>query len=153
MCINCVNHKENMHTSIVFDTFKTSLLTPAICFDSSYLSRLWVTLIFTLLHNNVLSAYICMVTCFFVFFIYRKIYSRKQIYKNFLTKTIYNYIHVITSLRFDNGLTHFLAFRDNQEKLNYRAIRQEIIIIIVLLTCIGTKIKKCTKIKGQGHSQ
>ena len=24
-----------------------------------------------------------------------KIYSRKQIYKNFLTKTIYNYIHVI----------------------------------------------------------
>ena len=29
------------------------------------------------------------------FFIYRKIYSRKQIYKNFLTKTIYNYIHVI----------------------------------------------------------
>ena len=27
--------------------------------------------------------------------LYRKIYSRKQIYKNFLTKTIYNYIHVI----------------------------------------------------------
>ena len=30
-----------------------------------------------------------------IFFLYRKIYSRKQIYKNFLTKTIYNYIHVI----------------------------------------------------------
>ena len=25
---------------------------------------------------------------------------------------------------FHNGLTHFLAFRDNQEKLNYRVIRQ-----------------------------
>ena len=59
----------------------------------------------------------------------------------------------IWSLRFHNGLTHFLAFRDNQEKLNYRAIRQEIPIIIVLLNCIGTKIKRCTKIKGQGHSQ
>ena len=53
----------------------------------------------------------------------------------------------ISSLRFHNGLTHFLAFRDNQEKLNYRAIRQEILIIIVLLTCIGTKIKRCTKLK------
>ena len=52
-----------------------------------------------------------------------------------------------------NGLTHFLAFRDNQEKLNYRAIRQKDLIIVVLLTCIGTKIKRCTKIKGQGHSQ
>ena len=31
----------------------------------------------------------------FFFYLYRKIYSRKQIYKNFLTKTIYNYIHVI----------------------------------------------------------
>ena len=29
------------------------------------------------------------------FFLCRKIYSGKQIYKNFLTKTIYNYIHVI----------------------------------------------------------
>ena len=30
-----------------------------------------------------------------------------------------------TSLRFHNGdsLTHFCAFRDNQEKLNYRATR------------------------------
>ena len=64
----------------------------------------------------------------------------------------YDYMICISSLRFHNGLTHFLAFRDNQEKLNYRAIRQEIHIIIVLLTCIGTKIKRCTKIKGQGHS-
>ena len=67
---------------------------------------------------------------------------------------IVNKTHIYTlhnsSLRFHNGLTHFLAFRDNQEKLNYR---QEIIIIIVLLTCMGTKIKRCTKIKGQGHSQ
>ena len=54
---------------------------------------------------------------------------------------------MISSLRFHNGLTHFLAFRDNQEKLNYRAIRQEILIIIVLLTCIGTKIKRCKKLK------
>ena len=64
-----------------------------------------------------------------------------------------NCLFDISSLRFHNGLTHFLAFRDNQEKLNYRAIRQEILIIIVLVTCIGTKIKRCTKNKGQGHSQ
>ena len=68
-------------------------------------------------------------------------------------KFIIHVLFYISSLRFHNGLTHFLAFRDNQEKLNYRAIRQEILIIIVLLTCIGTKIKRCTKIKGQGHSQ
>ena len=66
---------------------------------------------------------------------------------------ILNCLNCISSLRFHNGLTHFLAFRDNQEKLNYRAIRQEILILIVLLTCIGTKIKRCTKIKGQCHSQ
>ena len=34
------------------------------------------------------------IQCYY-FLLYRKIYSRKQIYKNFLTKTIYNYIHVI----------------------------------------------------------
>ena len=50
-------------------------------------------------------------------------------------------------------LTHILAFRDNQEKLNHKVIRQDIFIIIVLLTCIGNKNKRCTKIKGQGHSQ
>ena len=75
-------------------------------------------------------------------------------YKYFLIKKLFFGKHtIIPSLRFHNGLTHFLAFRDNQEKLNYRAIRQVILIIIVLLTCIGTKIKRCTKIKGQGHSQ
>ena len=56
------------------------------------------------------------------------------------------------SLRFHNGLTHILAFRDNQEKLNHKAIRQDIFIIIVFLTCICTKNQKCTTIKGQGHS-
>ena len=54
---------------------------------------------------------------------------------------------------FHNGLTHILVFRDNQEKLNHKAIRQDIFIIIVLLTCIGIKNKNCTEIKGQGHSQ
>ena len=36
----------------------------------------------------------------------------------------------ISSLRFHNGLTHFCGFRDNQEKLNHRAIRQQLIVII-----------------------
>ena len=36
----------------------------------------------------------------------------------------------ISSLRFHNGLTHFWGFRDNQEKLNHRAIRQQLFLII-----------------------
>ena len=37
----------------------------------------------------------------------------------------------ISSLRFHNGLTHFWGFRNNnQEKLNHRAIRQQLFLII-----------------------
>ena len=35
----------------------------------------------------------------------------------------------ISSLRFHNGLTHFWGFRDNREKLNHRAIRQQLFLI------------------------
>ena len=36
-------------------------------------------------------------------------------------------------------MAHFWAFRDNQEKLNYRAIRQQCFLIICLLTYIVNK--------------
>ena len=36
----------------------------------------------------------------------------------------------ILRLPFNNGLTHFWSFRDNQEKLNNRAIRQQLFLII-----------------------
>ena len=51
----------------------------------------------------------------------------KQIfYINYFCNCTYN----ISSLRFHNGLTHFWGFRDNQEKLNHSAIRQQLFLII-----------------------
>ena len=41
-----------------------------------------------------------------------------------------NIMILISSLRFHNGLTHFSGFRDNQEKPNHRAIRQQLFLII-----------------------
>ena len=37
---------------------------------------------------------------------------------------------IISSLHFHNGLTDFCTFRDNQEKLNYKSIRQQLFLII-----------------------
>ena len=40
------------------------------------------------------------------------------------------FVQGFCSLRFHNGLTHLWAFRDNQEKLNHSAIRQQLCLII-----------------------
>ena len=37
----------------------------------------------------------------------------------------------ISSLRFHNGLTHFWGPPDNEEKLNYRAIRKQVFLNII----------------------
>ena len=46
-----------------------------------------------------------------------------------------------------------VTYRHCASIMDHKVIRQDIFIIIVLLTCIGNKNKRCTKIKGQGHSQ
>ena len=38
---------------------------------------------------------------------------------------------IISSLRFHNGLTHFWGPPDNEEKLNYRAIRKQVFFNII----------------------